>query len=72
MIGHDPGLMEAVRGVTEPHLADRRDPSFALPRTPGDTRVRRITVERDGIRARLSGGALPFGDTSKARAAGER
>ncbi|MFD6023997.1 LmeA family phospholipid-binding protein [Streptomyces griseoluteus] len=71
-LGVDPGLMGAVRGVTEPQLADRLDLSFELPRTPGDIRIQRITVERDGIRARLGGGALPFGDTSGARAAGGR
>ncbi|WP_405551364.1 DUF2993 domain-containing protein [Streptomyces sp. NBC_01171] len=71
-LGVDPKLMGAVRGVTEPQLADQLNLSFALPKTPGDIRIERITVERDGIRAHLSGGALPFGDTSKARAAGGR
>ncbi|MFJ6902805.1 LmeA family phospholipid-binding protein [Streptomyces griseoluteus] len=71
-LGVDPRLMGAVRGVTEPQLADRLDLSFELPRTPGDIRIQRITVERDGIRAHLSGGALPFGGTSGARAAGGR
>ncbi|TGN79614.1 DUF2993 domain-containing protein [Streptomyces bauhiniae] len=71
-LGVDPKLMGAVRGVTEPQLADQLNLSFELPKTPGDIRIQRITVERDGIRARLSGGALPFGDTPKARAAGGR
>ncbi|MFF9391487.1 LmeA family phospholipid-binding protein [Streptomyces griseoluteus] len=69
-LGVDPELVGALRGLTEPQLADQLDLSFELPRTPGDIRIRRITVERDGIRVRLGGGALPFGDTSKARAAG--
>ncbi|MFJ6841699.1 DUF2993 domain-containing protein [Streptomyces griseoluteus] len=71
-LGVDPKLMGAVRGVTEPQLADQLNLSFELPKTPGDLRIQRITVERDGIRAHLSGGALPFGDTAKARAAGGR
>lgn len=71
-LGVDPELMEAVRGVTEPQLADRLNLSFELPKTPGDIRVERITVERDGIRALLNGGALPFGDTARARAADGR
>ncbi|MEU6385792.1 DUF2993 domain-containing protein [Streptomyces bauhiniae] len=71
-LGVDPKLMGAVRGVTEPQLADQLNLSFELPKTPGDLRIQRITVERDGIRAHLSGGSLPFGDTSKARAAGGR
>ncbi|MFJ3659868.1 DUF2993 domain-containing protein [Streptomyces sp. NPDC090119] len=71
-LGIDPKLLGAVRGVTKPQLADQLNLSFQLPKTPGDIRVQRITVERDGIRAHLSGGELPFGDTRKARAAAGR
>ncbi|MFH9428170.1 DUF2993 domain-containing protein [Streptomyces sp. NPDC017615] len=71
-LGIDPKLLGAVQGVTKPQLADRLNLSFQLPKTPGDIRIQRITVERDGIRAHLSGGTLPFGDTTAARAAGGR
>ncbi|MEU6814530.1 DUF2993 domain-containing protein [Streptomyces sp. NPDC046860] len=71
-LGIDPKLVGAVRGVTQPQLADQLNLSFQLPRTPGDIRIQRITVERDGIRAHLSGGTLPFGDTKSAQAAGGR
>ncbi|POX41306.1 DUF2993 domain-containing protein [Streptomyces sp. Ru73] len=64
-VGIDPKILGGLAGLTKPEIADRFDLSFRLPATPGDVRLRTISVERDGIRARLSGKDLPFGDTAK-------
>ncbi|WP_310729323.1 DUF2993 domain-containing protein [Streptomyces sp. N2A] len=64
-VGIDPKILGALSGLTKPQLADRLSLSFQLPKTPGDVRLRNISVERDGIRAELSGTNLPFGDAAK-------
>ncbi|BDM72942.1 hypothetical protein HEK616_64290 [Streptomyces nigrescens] len=63
-VGIDPKVLGALSGLTKPQLADRLSLSFQLPKTPGDVRLRNISVERDGIRAELSGTNLPFGDAA--------
>lgn len=64
-VGIDPKILGALSGLTKPQLADRLSLSFRLPRTPGDVRLRDISVEKDGIRADLTGAELPFGDAAK-------
>lgn len=64
-VGIDPKILGSLAGLTKPELADRMDLSFRLPATPGDVRLRTISVERDGIRAQLSGTGIPFGETAK-------
>ena len=64
-VGIDPKILGALTGLTKPQLADRLSLSFQLPKAPGDVRLRHISVERDGIRADLSGSDLPFGDAAK-------
>ncbi|MFD8547333.1 DUF2993 domain-containing protein [Streptomyces sp. NPDC059649] len=66
-VGIDPKILGALSGLTKPQLADRLSLSFQLPKTPGDVRLRNISVERDGIRAELSGTDLPFGDAAAKR-----
>ncbi len=60
-IGIDPSLVTGLTELTQPELADRLSLSFQLPDTPGYIRLQNITVEREGIRADLSGMDLPFG-----------
>ncbi|MFE3328968.1 hypothetical protein [Streptomyces sp. NPDC059176] len=45
-----------------PELSDRLALSFTLPETAtGDVRLRDVQVERDGVRADLTGSGLSFG-----------
>ncbi|MCL6301941.1 LmeA family phospholipid-binding protein [Streptomyces kronopolitis] len=64
-VGIDPKIFGTLSGLTKPQLADQLSLSFQLPKTPGNVRLRHISVERDGIRADLSGVELPFGDAAK-------
>ncbi|MGW2630717.1 LmeA family phospholipid-binding protein [Streptomyces chattanoogensis] len=64
-VGIDPKILGTLTGLTKPQLADQLSLSFQLPKTPGDIRLRNISVERDGIRADLAGANLPFGDAAK-------
>lgn len=64
-VGIDPKILGTLSGLTKPQLADRLSLSFRLPKTPGDIRLRNISVEQDGIRAELSGSHLPVGDAAK-------
>ncbi|MGP8299883.1 LmeA family phospholipid-binding protein [Streptomyces inhibens] len=64
-VGIDPKILGTLSGLTKPELADRLSLSFQLPKTPGNIRLRNISVEQDGIRAELSGSDLPFGDAAK-------
>ncbi|MGV4929760.1 DUF2993 domain-containing protein [Streptomyces sp. BHT-5-2] len=68
-VGIDAKVLGALTGLTKPQLADRLALSFQLPKTPGDVRLRNITVESDGIHADLTGTDLPFGDAAKGRTA---
>ncbi|MFD0383609.1 hypothetical protein ACFQ2B_18325 [Streptomyces stramineus] len=60
-IGIDPGLITALTQLRLPELTDRLSFSAELPEQAADVRLRSITVERDGIRAELSGTELPVG-----------
>ncbi|MFK8848335.1 DUF2993 domain-containing protein [Streptomyces sp. Ac-502] len=64
-VGIDPKILGALSGLTKPQLADRLSLSFRLPDTPGDVRLRDISVEKDGIRVRISGSGLPIGSAAK-------
>ncbi|MFJ9415515.1 DUF2993 domain-containing protein [Streptomyces sp. NPDC101227] len=64
-VGIDPKILGALTGLTKPQLADQLSLSFRLPKTPGDVRLLDISVERDGIRAKMAGRNLPFGDAAK-------
>ncbi|MFF3342799.1 LmeA family phospholipid-binding protein [Streptomyces flavidovirens] len=59
--GIDPELIGALLNLRPPELSEQLSLSFRLPRTPGDLRLRGITVEREGIRADLAGTGLTFG-----------
>ncbi|GAA2613552.1 hypothetical protein Stube_26840 [Streptomyces tubercidicus] len=64
-VGIDPKILGALTGLTKPQLADQLSLSFQLPKTPGNVRLRKISVEEDGIRADIGGTELPFGDAAK-------
>ncbi|MCX4636961.1 DUF2993 domain-containing protein [Streptomyces sp. RPA4-5] len=64
-VGIDPKILGALTGLTKPQLADQLSLSFQLPKTPGNVRLRNISVEEDGIRADIAGSELPFGDAAK-------
>ncbi|MER7988242.1 DUF2993 domain-containing protein [Streptomyces noursei] len=66
-VGIDAKVLGALTDLTKPQLADRLSLSFQLPKTPGDVRLRNITVESDGIHADLTGSNLPFGDAAKGK-----
>ncbi|MEF3112374.1 DUF2993 domain-containing protein [Streptomyces chrestomyceticus] len=66
-IGIDPKILGALSGLTKPQLADRLSLSFRLPDTPGDVRLRDISVEKDGIRVRIAGSGLPIGSAAKGK-----
>ncbi|MFH8405392.1 DUF2993 domain-containing protein [Streptomyces sp. NPDC018019] len=66
-VGIDPKILGALSGLTKPQLADRLSLSFRLPKTPGDVRLRDISVEQDGIRVKFSGAALPIGSAAKGK-----
>ncbi|MEU2788751.1 DUF2993 domain-containing protein [Streptomyces sp. NPDC007100] len=66
-VGIDPNILGALTGLTKPQLADQLSLSFRLPKTPGDVRLRHISVKEDGIRAELSGTQLPIGSTAKGK-----
>ncbi|MEV6780122.1 LmeA family phospholipid-binding protein [Streptomyces syringium] len=60
-IGIDPKLVTALMGLRPPELSDRLSLSFQLPKQARDLHLRHVTVERDGIRADLTGVELPIG-----------
>ncbi|WP_234440400.1 DUF2993 domain-containing protein [Streptomyces rimosus] len=70
-VGIDPKILGALSGLTKPQLADRLSLSFRLPKTPGDVRLRDISVERDGIRVKFSGAGLPIGSAAKDKGNGK-
>ncbi|MCK8678787.1 LmeA family phospholipid-binding protein [Streptomyces lichenis] len=61
--GIDPGLVDALLKLRPPALTDRLSFSYALPESARDIRVRDVSVEESGIRARLVGTGLAFGST---------
>ncbi|MFF4606957.1 DUF2993 domain-containing protein [Streptomyces sp. NPDC001339] len=64
-VGVDPKILGELIGLTKPQIADQLSLSFQLPKSPGDVRLRHISVVPDGIRAEISGSNLPVGDTAK-------
>lgn len=63
-IGVDPALVEALKRIEEPKLADKLALHVSLPKMPGDVRLRRISVAKEGIRAELTGVDIPFGSAA--------
>jgi hypothetical protein len=61
-IGIDPGLIASLKEIEEPKLAEKLSLSVRLPEVPGDVRLRGISVEKDGIRAKLTGADMPLGE----------
>ncbi|MEU1277068.1 DUF2993 domain-containing protein [Streptomyces sp. NPDC005805] len=70
--GIDPALVGALMKLRLPELSDRLSWSFTLPESLGGVRLRDISVEKEGIRARLTGSGLRLGggDAGPARASG--
>jgi hypothetical protein len=60
-VGIDPGLVEALLALKPPELSERLSLSFELPDSLAELRLRDITVEREGIRARVVGSGLRVG-----------
>ncbi|MFD3501651.1 DUF2993 domain-containing protein [Streptomyces sp. NPDC058678] len=62
-LGFDPALLDALSRLTRPVLSDQLSLGFQLPELPrGELRLRDVRVEKDGIRVRLAGQGLAFGD----------
>ncbi|KOU56723.1 hypothetical protein ADK57_41305 [Streptomyces sp. MMG1533] len=62
-LGFDPTLLDALSRLTRPVLVDQLSLGFRLPEPPrGELRLRDVRVEKDGIRVRLAGQGLAFGD----------
>ncbi|MEU1132133.1 DUF2993 domain-containing protein [Streptomyces sp. NPDC005900] len=61
-LGLDPALLKGLAQLTRPALADRLTLAFQLPKLPGEGTValRDVTVEKEGIRVRLTGTGLGF------------
>lgn len=71
--GIDPALIGALLKLRPPQLSDRLSLSFELPKTAaGDIRLEDIVVERDGIRADLTGTGLTFGKPSARKPSADR
>ncbi|MBW5424473.1 DUF2993 domain-containing protein [Streptomyces sp. BG9H] len=64
-LGLDPALLKGLSRLTRPALADRLTLAFQLPELPGKATgtvaLRDVTVEKEGIRVRLTGAGLGFG-----------
>ncbi len=61
--GIDPSLIRGLQKVQEPKVAKELQFSARLPDSmPGDIRLRDISVEKDGVRAELTGSDVPLGD----------
>ncbi|WP_447038822.1 LmeA family phospholipid-binding protein [Streptomyces sp. DSM 118878] len=62
-LGLDPALLKGLSGLTRPVLADRLTLAFQLPKPPGAGTVtlQDVTVEKEGIRVRLTGSGLGIG-----------
>ncbi|RCG20936.1 DUF2993 domain-containing protein [Streptomyces diacarni] len=66
-VGIDPALVEALKKIEEPKLADKLALHLTLPDLPGDVRLRGVSVVKEGIRAELTGSDIPFGKTAAGR-----
>ncbi|MET7617766.1 DUF2993 domain-containing protein [Streptomyces sp. NPDC005408] len=60
-VGIDPGLVEALVALKPPELSERLSLSFELPRSLRELQLQNITVEQDGIKARVVGSGLRIG-----------
>lgn len=62
-LGLDPALLKGLSGLTRPVLTDRLTLAFRLPEPPGEgtMTLRDVTVEKEGIRVRLTGAGLGLG-----------
>ncbi|MFF1714906.1 DUF2993 domain-containing protein [Streptomyces sp. NPDC058268] len=62
-LGLDPALLKGLSQLTRPVLADRLTLAFQLPKLPGKGNVwlQDVSVQKDGIRVRLSGTGLGIG-----------
>ncbi|CAM5440471.1 hypothetical protein SALBM135S_06628 [Streptomyces alboniger] len=62
-LGLDPALLKGLSELTRPVLADRLTLAFQLPEPPGPGTVtlQDVTVEKEGIRVRLTGSGLGIG-----------
>ncbi|MFE0763494.1 DUF2993 domain-containing protein [Streptomyces smyrnaeus] len=63
-MGIDPALVEALKKIEEPELADKLALHLQLPELPGDVRLRGVFVAKEGIRAELTGVNVPFGEAA--------
>ncbi|MFJ9417256.1 LmeA family phospholipid-binding protein [Streptomyces sp. NPDC101227] len=60
--GIDPSLIQGLRKLREPKVAQQMEFSMQLPdNLPGDIRLRGVSVTKDGIRAQLTGKDVPVG-----------
>ncbi|MFI5523417.1 DUF2993 domain-containing protein [Streptomyces platensis] len=60
--GIDPSLIQSLRKLREPKVAQQMEFSAQLPdNLPGDIRLRDISVTKNGIRAQLTGKDIPVG-----------
>ncbi|MGW8379125.1 DUF2993 domain-containing protein [Streptomyces sp. ODS28] len=60
-VGIDPGLVDSVRQLKVPKLQDKLSLNTRLPEMPGHVKLRGISVEKDGIHAKLTGSGLKVG-----------
>lgn len=64
-VGIDPALLEGLKKIQEPQLADKMELNVRLPKMPGDVRLRRISVAKDGIHGKVTGVDVPVGKGAK-------
>ncbi|MEV7403425.1 DUF2993 domain-containing protein [Streptomyces sp. NPDC091267] len=60
--GINPAVLDALLALKPPELSEQLSLSFELPKSLRELRLEDITVERDGIRARVRGSGLPIGN----------
>jgi hypothetical protein len=64
-IGVDPSLVEGLRNIQLPKLAERLSLSFKLPELPGGVRLRDVSVRHEGIEVHAYGTNVPVGGGTK-------
>ncbi|WP_240979338.1 DUF2993 domain-containing protein [Streptomyces sp. HNM0574] len=64
-VGIDPSVVDGIKNLRVPKLADKLSLAVKLPEMPGDVRLKRIEVEKEGIRAKMTGAGIPFGEAAK-------
>ncbi|MGW8374948.1 DUF2993 domain-containing protein [Streptomyces sp. ODS28] len=60
--GIDPALVDAVKKMKVPKLADRLSWSMRLPETPAHVKLQKITVRKEGIVAEVTSPGMKVGD----------